>query len=251
MPQTKKQYKKKSHPKKYQKKGMKKGNHGSGDLVIYNSNKLLPFAPRYRCKMTTSIFGNVVAGSAAGLYYCNLNSPYLPFSGGGWPAASSTITTLQPAGFSSICNANLYREFRCLGSKITVEFLPQALTDTIEVALTPVNSVAVAPATTAIAMQQPYTKSGFMSSSKQNGKGTSALKSYSNMYQLLGVSRAAIENDLSGNYIGAYNADPTITAQWVVNWATPDAVNLAANCEYRVSLTHYVEFFYKGILTEV
>lgn len=214
----------------------------SKELITYMAPRQMPFPPRYRCKFTTAIYGDITGAVASGQYAVNLNSIYQPFAGGSWAAALPAIGTLQPSGFSSMLNANFYRAFRVYGSKIVLEMLPQALTDTVEAVLTPsINGVA--PANTATAMSQPYSKSCFFSSSKENNGKKGVLSNYITMHRLFGVSKRAIEDDLSGNYIGAYNADPAVLTQWFLTWATPDAVNISSHVQYRVIITHYCELF--------
>jgi len=166
---------------------------------------------------------------------------YAPFGGGTWSNALPSIATLQPAGFASFMNVNFYRRFRVYGSKITIEFLPQALTDTVQVVITPAIS-GVAPVNTANAMSQPFSKSSMFSSSKQNIKNGN-LSNYMTIHKLLGVSKSAVENDLSGQLNGLYNADPALLYNWYVTFATPDNAVTAQPLEYRCTVTWYVEMF--------
>ena len=213
----------------------------SKDMVIYMSPKGTPIPSRFRTKLTAAIYGYEAAGITNSQYAVNLNSIYQPFNGGTWTNALPAIATLQPTGFASFLNVNFYRKFRVYGSKIEIEFLPQALTDTVECVITPAIS-GVAPVNTANAMAQPFSKSSLFSSSKQNifnGK----LKNYMTVHQLLGVSKTAVENDLSGQLNGAYNADPVLLYNWYVTYTTPDNAVTAVALEYRCKVTWYVEMF--------
>lgn len=219
-----------------------RGFSASPTLVTYMSNGQSPFPRRYRTKFNASIYGYVAAGSTSGHFSVNLNSAYLPFAAGSWPNALPAIATLQPAGYSSVVNQTLYQNVRVYGSKLLVEFLPQALTDTVQVTLTPSVSAAT-PTSVANAMAQPYNKQLLMSSSKMNSRTGSFISNYMSQSKLLGVNKKAIEYDLSGAYTHLYNADPTNTFSWVVNLTTPDAVALATNLEYRVKLVIYCELY--------
>lgn len=214
----------------------------SPTLVTYMSKGQSPFPRRYRTIFHSSIYGFVAAGSTSGHFTVNMNSAYLPWAGGAWPNALPAIATLQPAGYSSVVNGTLYQNVRVYGSKLSVEFLPQALTDTVQVTLTPAVSAAV-PTSVATAMAQPYTKQLLMSSSKMNSRNGSFISNYMSQSKLLGVNKKAIEFDLSGNYTHTYNGDPANLFYWVVNLTTPDAVALATNLEYRVKLNIYCELY--------
>lgn len=213
----------------------------SKDMVIYMTPKGNPIPSRYRCKLKSALYGYLPAGATSSQYAVNLNSIYLPFQAGSWANASPTIATLQPTGFASFMNVNFYRKFRVYGSKITVEFLPQALTDTVQVVVTPAIN-GIAPANTANAMSQPFSKGSMFSSSKQNIKNGN-LSNYITIHKLLGVSKTAVENDLSGQLNGGYNSDPAALYNWYVTFATPDGAVTAQPLEYRCEVTWYVEMF--------
>lgn len=212
------------------------------EVVTYQMPRQMPFPPRYRTKFTSGFFGNVAAGTISGLYFAYLNSAYLPFTGGGWPNPSQALTTIVPAGYTALVNANLYRSVRVHGSRIEVEFLPQALTDTVISVVTP-SSINTGPASVNAAIDQPYSKQLFMSSSKMNGPSGSKISNYISVPKFLGVTNSAIQNDLSGNYNHAFGAAPGIPLYWVFNWSTPDLVATAVALEYRVKITIYCELY--------
>jgi len=244
MPQK---YKKNFKKKKYNKKQLVKTNMNNGfnaspSRVTFMSNGLVPVPQRYRCKLHTILYGSVDAGSASGRYFCKLNSAYIPFTGGGWPNPSQTLTTHQPAGYSQLCTTNFYRNCRVFGSKILVEFLPQALTDTVQVTVSP-SDTSSTPATAANALAVPYTKSLLMSANKMNSAKGSAIVNYCSQSKLFGVSPRAIADDVSGNFAHTSATNPAVLLYWVVNWACPDAAVTATALEYRVKLTHYVELY--------
>lgn len=216
----------------------------TSDLVIYKSVKQNPVPPRLRTQLALDFYGAAASGAASGHYFCGMNFMYQSLASGGWPGASLTIATANPFGFTALCNTNLYRRYRVYGSRIEVEFLPQALTDTVEVTVTP-SQLSTSPASVALGMSQRQTVSGFNSSNKNNmnSKKGSALVNYITQHKLLGVSYQAIKDDLSQNYTGGAAAAPGVPMYWVVNWQTPDAVTLAVILEYRVRIRYDVEFY--------
>lgn len=211
------------------------------ELVTYMVPHQMPFPPRFRTKMTCAIYGSIAAGVNTATFTSKLNSCLLPFAGGTWTGASPAIATLNPAGFSAICNQNYYTSFRVYSSKILVEFLPQALADTIQIVIVP--SISTGGSVFAVSLEQPYAKSMFMSSSKQNSARGSALTNYITVHKFMGVSKRAIEDDLSNKFNGFFNAQPGTLLEWVVEFVTPDAVVTVTPLEYRAVMTYYVEFY--------
>jgi len=138
----------------------------------------------------------------------------------------------------------LYSSFRVYGSKIQVEFSPQTPIDTIECTITPSESVG-SPANVSVAMAQPLTKSAFFNVYRDEGTGRSknVLTNSCTQHKLLGVTKSAIENDLSGNYEGSALANPIKLQYWIINIATPSQVILTQPIEYRVSMTYHVELW--------
>lgn len=245
---AKRRFKKKRNFKKRTfKKSSYTKNHAKAndELVIYMAPRQLPFPPRYRCKMVTAVYGYITtgAGSQSARYFLTFNSVFAPLSGGGFPNITPP-DTVEPTGFTQICNANFYRNFRVYGSKIMLELMPGNLLDTVECTITPSNTSSV-PATVGTANGELYTRSGFFSSSKNNAnsKGGSEIVNYMTVHKFFGVTKRAIEDDLSGNFIGTYNADPVTKLYWVVNYATPNGAGLTNQIDLRLRLTQYVEFF--------
>lgn len=236
---TKKRYRK-NYRKKNSTMSTKNNFKANALAVTYMTNGQNPFPRRYRTKLHSNFYGFIASGSATGRYYVQLNSVFIPWGGGGWPNPSTPLTTTTPAGYDLLLNGQLYNQCRVFGCKLLVEFLPQALTDTVQCTVTPSLSASV-PTSVATALPQPYTKSLLMSSSKMNSRNGSAISHYMSVAKLIGVKPQALEYDLSGQYTHAYNGDPATPLYFVVNWATPDAVNLATNLEYRVKATWYIE----------
>ena len=213
-------------------------------LVYLDRTRINPFPSRFITKMHTSIYGNIPAGVASGQYFIQMNACFKPFDSGLWPNARPVIATLNPTGYASICNANMYQFYRVNSVSVKAEFLPQALTDTAIVTLTP-SGVVNALVGTAQAMTMPWTKKGNFNSSKANtnGKYGNAIVNTIRMHDFFGVNKMIYDNELGANYTAQYNAKPAKTAFMVLNWATPDAVNTVTPMEYRIDITQYVTFF--------
>ena len=213
-------------------------------LVYLDRFRINPFPSRFVTKMHTSIYGNIPAGVSSGQYFIQINACRLPFDSGGWLNARPNIVTLQPTGYSSICNANLYQYYRVNSASVKCEFIPQSLTDTVIGTLTP-SGVVNALVGTAQAMTMPWTKKGNFASNKANtnGKYGNAIVNTIKMHDFFGVNKMIYDNELGANYTAQYNAKPAKTAFMVLNWATPDAVATVTALEYRIDLTQYVTFF--------
>jgi len=215
--------------------------HASRDLVIYKDiSHVSPFPPRYRTSVTTALRGYINSGTGAVTWYCKMNSAHLPFVGGGWPNALPVVTTLKPTGFPQVCNATFYTLFRVLKSKIRIQVSPGDAADSVQVTVTPSGSSSE-PASAAIAMGQRRTKW------KQVQIGTpmssQTVTNEVSQADFLGVPDSAIENDLSGDFIGSYNSDPAVTMFWVVNW-TPDNAGVSSTvCSLSIILEQEIEFF--------
>lgn len=227
------------HTRKHQKR--------DAELVVYRNIKSIPFPSRYKCRFETNVYGYLSSGTNSGYYAAKLNSITFPLNQAPiLPNSTPPVTVQQPTGYSSLVNTFLYTKWRVYNSRITVEFLPESLTDTIQAVVVPVSNTGVMTPTTAFAMNQPFAKSGLMSASKDDHNargGGSEIISSMTQHKLLGVRSQAIEDDLSGQFTGGYMTDPTSLMVWQISWATPDSVNLSANCKYRVRIEHFVELF--------
>lgn len=213
-------------------------------LVYLDRTRINPFPSRFITKMHTSIYGSIPAGASSGQYFIQMNACRLPFDSGGWTNARPNIVTLQPTGYSSICNANMYQFYRVNSASVKCEIIPQQLADSVVVTLTP-SGVVNALVGTAQALTMPWTKKGIFSSSKNNtnSRQGNAITNTIRMNDFFGVNKMIYDNELGANYTAQYNAKPAKTAFMVMNWATPDGVNTSIALEYRIDLTQYVTFF--------
>lgn len=245
----------KRRPMRKMHKGKRTGGLSSKELVIYKNPAIEPFPSRYRCKFESSIYGSIggTTGPAANQFVVRLNDLNLPYNAaaGGlysaWPNALPDVTTLNPTGFLSLCNANLYNSFRVYSSTIHVEFLPESLLDTVQVSVIPVATNVQLGLPLSTIMNQPYAKSGLMSASKDDfnsKKGGSELRNSMTQHKLLGVSHQAITDDLSTNFTGAFGGTaPLKPMYWLVAYATPDGSVLTTHLKYRVRTVWHCELY--------
>lgn len=202
--------------------------------------RLDPFPPRFRTTLTCAIRGAIPAGTGPLTYFARMNSPYLPFASGTWVNATPAIATLNSTGFSSICNLNLYQNYRCFASRIMVEFAPVADIDIMNVSVTP-SAVPTTPSSFPVAIGQPYTKSKTI----QRGQPARDCTIINKISQstLFGVPQQAIVDDMSGQAYGTYASFPNDTNYWVVNFARADNSTTNSVVNYRVIVQFDVEFF--------
>jgi len=213
-------------------------------LTYANPRRLMPFPPRFRTIMTTSTKGYVSSGTGQLLWYCRMNGVNLPFSGGGWNNGLPAIATLQPTGLKSVWNTDLYNRYRVISSRITLVLSPQATADTTLVTITP-SVFANSPSTNYSALAQPLTVHKTVSANTAPGART--LINRVSTSQLLGVRSQAIEDDLSGQFIGniisGSAVDPVAMHYWIVNFYTEDGTVYGGNIVFDCQLEHEVEFF--------
>jgi len=201
---------------------------------------------RYRCKMVCDNYGDFPLSMNSGTYQFSfpINGMYLPYSntvvtsGGAWTYNGQPHTIQQPVGFSQICNANTYRNYRVYSCKITVGVTSESPQDNLLTTITPSNAQGI-PASCAAALGQPWT----MKYTFQAGKGKSSLSNYMTVSKFFGVSQRSIEDDMSGSWMGNFGSNPILPLYWVVNIATEDQTILIAPISIRFHLEFYVELF--------
>ena len=213
-------------------------------LVYLDRTRINPFPSRFITKMHTSIYGSIPSGQTNGQFFIQMNACFKPFDSGGWLNARPTIATLNPTGYSSICNANMYQYYRVNSASVKCEVIPQSVSDSVIVTLTP-SGVVNALVGTAQAMTMPWTKKGNFSANKNNTntKYGNAIVNTIKMHDFFGVNKMIYDNELGANYTATYNFKPAKTAFMVMNWATPDNAVTTVALEYRIDLTQYVTFF--------
>lgn len=220
------------------------------DVITYMSPSRMPFPPRYRTIMSCEVQSIVPSATAAsGRYACGLNyliHPFITVSGSSpFPVGTlPTVASLNPTGLTQIFNNAFYNAYRVYGSAIYITCCPTNGQDIIEMTVTP-SGVDNLPATTTSAMSQPYTKDKMFAVSKAIGKTGDILSNYITQHKFCGVTRRAVEDDLSGAFTGSLTGVPPPNNQlmWVINWNDVSGVNLNGNLLFTVRIKYYVEFW--------
>jgi len=213
-------------------------------LTYSNPRRIMPLPPRFRTVMFTGFKGVFAASVNSYQAFCKLNCVSLPFIGGGWSNSVPLITTLQPAGLSAIFNSSLYNRFRVIASRLVVVVSPENAADIILTTISP-SGFANTPATAPVAISQPYTTTKTISYATPLKDRT--IINRVSVAQFLGVRPQAIQDDLSGQFIGniisGSPVDPSSTHYWVVNFMREDGGSIASSVSFDVRLEHDVEFF--------
>jgi len=205
------------------------------------------FPPRWRTKFTAQFYGSTTSGAGSGDYTWNfnLNSPIHPldYANTGLTINNLTAATYMPAGLSQLFNANIYNTGRVYASAIEVDVLPQSVSDSVVATLTPI-ATAGSLTTVAQALTQPYTKQATFASGRQTTPKGNALKHYFTASKLMGVSRQAVQDDISGTLIFQYpTVNPNLLMVWALNIETGDNSILGQPLEVRVKIVYYTELF--------
>lgn len=228
----------------------KKGNktRATREMITFMSPKQMPYPQRYRTKFTTSVQGNLATTGAAkinGQFFVRLNNPSQPFNDSQLDGTVNVYAnflpataTLQPAGLTSMFNTNQYQKMRVYSSRIEVNFIPLAISDPINVTITPSLNNAT-PALASSALEQPYTKQCVFDASRSRSK----LSNYITQHTLIGCTKRAVEDDLSDKFTVTTGSTPGIPLYWVVNWSMVDNVAFSANILVVIKVIHYVEMF--------
>lgn len=217
-------------------------------MVLYKSFQQRPFPTVFQTKFKTCVQGFIKSGIGLANATLNLkmNSPFLPMyegvstgltNGTYYGSVSPAPSTLYPGGYSSLANANLYTKYRVIGCKILMRFVNQSLSDNgFIVTITP--TLVTSPSSSGVALEQPWTKKILCSQGKQN-----VISNYVTQHQIIGCKKRALEFDLSGQYEGAYNADPTKAIDWVVCFAGLDGASTVGVIPFELELTHYTKLW--------
>lgn len=223
----------------------------SSERLTYMVANQLPFPPRYRTKMTFAIYGAIAAGGldalGEGEAYVNLNSPFKPINNGSWGLGGSgpfsvanpvAVSALMPAAYTQICNQNLYQKFRVYSSSIKVSVNPGDVRDYLELCVIPTDDTGI-PTIVSTAQSLPFAKC------KQilTGKGPSHVTNSITLHKLAGVTKSAVENDLSNQFIGDFNADPATRYYWRILVGTNQQTDNFVGMAFEMKVTYWVEFF--------
>jgi hypothetical protein len=224
----------------------RKAKGGIDSIGVFPSSRRdhFPATSRRRLWFSSKVFAYTTTGAGSGDYqfYIYANSLYQPWNtglmSGITPNGSGiSFSTLQPVGFSTWCNANFYRAYRVLGAGISIVVTPQSVTDSVVVAIAPSTNVG----DVAHILGQKYSVEATHASGRPTGsKGCNI---FLPLHKILGVSAAAIRDDLSYNYCGTYNTKPVDTIGWACGIETGDNAVLSQPLEVRIELCFHVELF--------
>lgn len=227
-----------------------------GEVVAYIPRSLVsPIPPRYRTKMESEITFTWALGHQ-NLTLCTfINSAYQPFNvplGGNHTQIGDTannFTTItnaipiaqSPVAFTQLCNTNFYRQYRVYSSSIELFCLPGVISDSVFCTITP-STTQGNPATIQLAHSQPNTKRiDFITSKEENMRST--LKHYMPVHKIMGITKSALQNDVSGQLVAAFNQSPSNVFWWTINVATIDGINTTSQMMFRIRMRYYLEFF--------
>jgi len=213
----------------------------SGNLVVWKNPRVRDFFPqRFRTIMQMTFDGYIPVGSGGTTYYIRGNSLYLPAFGGGFPNALPAIATLSPTGYGNLVNATFFQHWRVMGSRITVQFLPEAAVDTTILTVTP-SFLANQPASVALAMGQQFTRDREIAESQP--MGSQIVVNKMTTHRLLGVRKQAILDDLSGQFYGGVAAYAGNQWYWVINYTNANRSVTINKLPYRVRIEYDCELF--------
>lgn len=208
-----------------------------------------PFPPRYRTNLEISAYGSLAAATTSGFSgYCNGGNIYLPLSGTALPGPSSEFTyaTLTPYGYHNICGAGgggPYSRWRVLKSTMEFSVANTSAADDgmmVVVPVTSLSSTAFTPTYTSMndAMQYPFSKTKTVIFGQRN-----VIRSSIRTSKLFGIREQAIEDDLSGAFVGAFATAPTNQFSWWLLYRYGGSTMTTAAVDYRLKCKYQVEFW--------
>nr|WAE42893.1 MAG: capsid protein [Cressdnaviricota sp.] len=206
-----------------------------------------PFPPRYRTRLHSVLTGYSLGAASEYVYGVDQNNIYLPWNIGtagiytAWPNPNSTTASLIPVGYVALFSATSpYTHFRVMSSTCRIQLNPSAETILgaidIDVIILPVITYAQAPSTFSLAEDLPYSKTTFNTSAK----GTIHCRNSISTSKLAGVRRRAIEDDLSGAYIGNTTTKPSALQGWAI-YVTHINGTALSQFTYKTTVTYDVE----------
>jgi len=229
------------------------------NLVTYHRSKyILP--PRYRTRFEMDVNFYATSGRAGLSTYFNLNGMFQPFNGtlsgtnvpvivnsGAWNLGTGFLITSMPQGYSNLLasgtianNPAAYNAYRVYGTKVMLTATSASSSDTGITVLCPFIGVNW-PSSSQAAMADPLAITGVFSSAMPR---RTTISKYFAINELLGVSKRAIQDDVSGSFDSYANANPTVNPMYMhVSWFTADGTNLVNNLGFRIRIIYYAELF--------
>lgn len=237
------------------KKGRRRSTRNKGFVVRYFPKGLPTHSPlpmEYFTKFTASAFYYTGTGAGTGDYQWSfkMNSIYQVFSSA---TTGVTYNTINPAtqnvtAYSSMVNANMYRNWQVYGCKLELDVTPQAINDSVIFTITPSRSTTV-PASAAAALLQPNTKQmGFDTGGRIRPNSDFPLKMYMPVHKYVGLDKKIFMNQLDSGgastpYVGSITNNPTTVLYFNCWCETGDNQILNFPLEVRVRVTYYVRLF--------
>jgi len=211
-----------------------------------NSGLIVP--PKFFTKVRQIIDGSVPAGVGMTIQVYNIGMSYIqtPFatlSGySGWPNPFSSLTGTSVVGiknllFNTTTNSGLYQSYRVHGVKTKILFMPQALSDTSNCAVT-CHTGATPFTTYNTAVDAPYAKTKIMNA---NQTKDNVITYYMKNRTVRGQTKQQFNDD--PNNTGTYTNNPTNVIVMDVYLIAQDGVNLIANMGYQVEVEYFIELF--------
>jgi len=208
-------------------------------------------APVFRTKCGIDFFGYHAAGMNKNTFGVSGNSAHLPFysalvqtnsysinSASFTPYTGSVYSTMQPQGFTNICYSSaLYLNYRVLGSKIKVRFIPLAISDTVVCTVNQVSTGEQWNTSVWTGAEAPYAGKTHTFTSSENNK--SLIVKYSSA-EAFGVPEIAIRD--GQEFAGAFNTSPQNEWNWIINTQTV-GTNTSSSVGIFLEIEYDIEFF--------
>ncbi len=220
-------------------------NRVSQDTLFWRPlNHQIPLPPRLHTKFTSVVYGFTTNGVGSGDYSWGLfaNALYKPFDTATWSGLTFNnvaSTTIQPAGFTALCNPELYTRYRVLESVISVDVLPQSIEDGCVLSIAP--GAALGPVVSGL-MNQPWAKSHTFASGRTS-PSRNGLTNRLKVHRIYGVPKQSVLDDVSGAFDAQYNSTPTRSLFWILALESGDNTVLNKSLEVRIEVTYTVELF--------
>nr|WAE42352.1 MAG: capsid protein [Cressdnaviricota sp.] len=233
------------------KKSFAKGLRISSQMITYMPKGTKnPFPPRYRTRLYSVLTGSAPNTTSSAWTFVidqnNILTPWNTLSSGivtSWPGPNLTIASLNPIGVDALIGTTSpYTHFRVISSRVSMAVNPTDVAgDTnaqaIVIVIVPVIDFAALPSEGETADMIPYSKTSF----NNELKGVIRCRNSITVSKLAGVRSRAIEDDLSGAYIGNSVTKPSALQQWGIYVYAPNLVDVGFN--YRATISYDVELW--------
>lgn len=222
------------------------GNRGKQTMVnkLWASSKQL-VPDRYLTKLNIAFQGFIPTGSAAvNIYDISLNSLLIPFNGGFADITladngSTTLATLEPAGFSTICSATAaYQSYRVTGVKVKMVYQPQSINDTAQIVFLPFASGGAQATNSMQASAEPHSRTRTCNSN--NMLEDNIIEAYYKINEISGVKKEAVW--MEDDFKALYNASPVEEIFINIFRANLNNAVLNNNVAIQFQMVYYVQF---------